>query len=57
MTRVNIEELSRFYLTRPGSSRRLHRELDGCLADQLAANRQEASAPHVDPDVVRKLKI
>ena len=57
MTRVNIEELSRFYLTRPGSSRRLHHELDGCVADQLAANRQEASAPHVDPDVVRKLKI
>ena len=26
MTRVNIEELSRFYLTRPGSSRRLHHE-------------------------------
>ena len=37
MTRINIGGLSRFYLTRPGSSRRLHHDLDGCVADQLAA--------------------
>ena len=57
MRRVGIEELARFYLTRPGTSRRLHHEADGCVADRLAANREAVSAPEVDPDAVRKLQL
>ena len=57
MRRVGIEELARFYLTRPGTSRRLHHEADGCVADRLAANREAVGAPEIDPDAVRKLQI
>ena len=57
MRRIIVDELAHLYLTRPGTSRRLHHEVDGCTADVLAAQRLEVPRTDINPGIAKKLKI